>query len=115
MPERPTRFFRVIESNPATHWDLLSSARRGRKLRQRTPELDRLFAGLSVFETKEQACQQARTYPKLGRYVAEIDIPLDAPVECERTTRTAGHWTIWASPGYLLGRIVTVSPVELLG
>jgi hypothetical protein len=112
MPDRPTRFFRVTESNPATLWDFLSSERRGRQLRRRTPDLERLFAGLSVFETLEQARRQAETYPRLGRFIAEIEIPLDAPIECQRTTRTEGHWTIWARPDYLLERIVMVTSVE---
>lgn len=111
MSNRPTRFFRIAISNPPTLWDVLSSARRGRKLRRRTPELERLFAGVSVFETLEQARLQARTYPQLGGFIAEIEIPLDAPVQCERTTRTEGHWTIWAPPQYLLERIVMVTSV----
>src|SRR3712207_6082759 len=98
MSDRPTRFFRIAQSNPVTLWDVLSSARRGRKLRRSTPELERLFAGVSVFETLEQGRAQARRYPQLGRFIAEIDRPLDALVECERTTRTEGHWTIWARP-----------------
>src|SRR5687768_4595103 len=111
MSDRPTRFIRVARSNPLTLWDVLSSARRGRQLRRRTPELERLFAGISVFETLEQARSQARTYPQLGSFIAEIEIPLDAPAQCERTTRTEGYWTIWARPDYLLERVVMVTSV----
>jgi len=64
--------------------------------------------GISVFETEEQARRQAHQYPQLGSFIVELDIPLDANVECERTTRTEGHWTIWASPAYLLERIVSI-------
>jgi hypothetical protein len=93
---------------------MLSAARRGRRLRRPDPELDRLLSGVSVFETLEQARQQARKYPQLGQYIAEIDVPLDSTIECERTTRTDGHWTIWASPSELLQRVVMVTSVELL-
>jgi hypothetical protein len=74
-----------------------------------------LFAGISVFETLEQAREQARKYPQLGGYLAEIEVPLDAEIECERTTRTKGHWTIWASPADLLRRVVMVTSAGMLG
>jgi hypothetical protein len=63
---------------------------------------------VSVFETLSQARKQAREYPRLGKFIAELVVPIDAPVVCERTTRTEGHWTLWASAGDLVGRVVMV-------
>jgi hypothetical protein len=77
--------------------------------------LERLFAGISVFETLEQARQQASKYPQLGDYIAEIDVPLDAEIGCERTTHTEGHWTIWASPSDLERRVVMITSAGMLG
>jgi hypothetical protein len=109
--DRAIRFFRIVETDQPTLWDFLSSARRGRKLRRPNPELERLFAGISVFETIEQARLQAQKYPDLGSFIAEIEVPVDVEAVCERTTRTEGHWTIWASPVLLLQRVISVTGI----
>jgi hypothetical protein len=114
MADRPTHFFRIVESNPPTLWDFLSAARRGRQLRRRTPELERLFAGISLFETFAQARDQAQVFPQLGEFIAEIVVPNDLAIDCERTTRTEGHWTIWARPDTLLSYVILVTKADVV-
>jgi len=61
-----------------------------------------------VFATEAQAHRQARGLPMLGGFVAELRIPTLTPegqpqnLVYERTLRTPGHHTLWASPALLL-------------
>ena len=46
----------------------------------------------------------------MGRYIARLEIPDDAPVTSEQTGIT-GHYTLWADPAVLLGCVVSVVQV----
>ena len=109
MSDRPTHFFRIVATNPPTLWDFTSLQGRGRDLQFPTPEALRLWGGLSVFETIGQAQEQRRRYPYLGRFVAELALPSNVSVRGERTTRTPGHWTLWAPPATLLACVTVVT------
>jgi hypothetical protein len=111
MAERPTQFYRIVESDPPTLWDFTSLKARGRDLLHPTPEALRIWDGIAVYETVEQAREQRRRYPKIGRFVAEVLVPLDAEIRCERTTRSDGHWTLWAPPEKLLALASVVPSV----
>lgn len=106
----PRSAFRVVQSDPPTAWDLTSSASRGRRIRQPGSRAEDLSRGISVFATEEQAVEQARRYPHLGRYVAEIRVVPDARLE--RTGSRIGHYTLWTEPEILLGSVVRVIRVE---
>jgi hypothetical protein len=64
----------------------------------------RLASGISVFRTMGQARKTARKRPPwLGRgFIARIAIPANAAIRIERTTKTAGHYTLWAEPDDIL-------------
>jgi hypothetical protein len=107
----PSAFFRVVKSHPPTREDFLSAAALGRRLRGSNPELRRLFDGISVTDSLQQARQTAADFPRLGRFIATLVIPTGAPVRWEQTLRE-GHYTIWAEPDLLLRLVTEVVPAR---
>jgi hypothetical protein len=51
--------------------------------------------------------------PHLGHVLAEIHLPSNAPILVERTTKSHGHYTLWGDPAFLLGCVVTITPVSV--
>jgi hypothetical protein len=75
------------------------------------PETYRRAAGVSCYETADQARDLARRVPRLGRFIARVFIPDDGcAIEVARTGR-GGHCTVWASPAYFRSHIVSIEPV----
>jgi hypothetical protein len=109
-------FFRIVQTNPPTRWDLLSNqVRRGDPRPGLPVEIRNLWDGLSVHATEEQSRRQARKHPPLGACIAELHIPEEASgaVRWQRTIpRNSGHYTVWCDPDALLGYAVRVIPVE---
>ncbi len=106
------RLYRIVENDPPTPWDFTSAKRRGRVLRRSSSEPLRIWDGLSAFETVEQARAQARAYPRLGQFIATLDLPLVPEVQVERTTMTVGHNAMWAPIPILLAAVVFVTRVS---
>jgi hypothetical protein len=104
-------FFRITLTDPPSLADFTSPSAKGRTPRDNDPEARRLWDGVSVFATETQARNQAKDFPLLGGYIAQVDVPDDAPVRVERTLRTRGHHTVWADPQVLLRHVVSVEPV----
>lgn len=74
-------------------------------------EIWRRAAGVSCYETADQARDLARRVPELGAFIAEVFIPDDScAIEVARTGR-GGHYTVWASPAYFVSHIESVDPV----
>lgn len=75
----------------------------GRRLRNTNPSSLRHAAGLSVYETEEQARANARKFPRLGRYIAKLEIPAGAPITVEETgVEESGLHTIFGEPADVL-------------
>src|SRR6266849_4946245 len=91
-------FYRIVQTDPPTLADFTSHEARGRLPPDREPETLRLHAGLSVYATLAQARRKTRASPALGDYVAELQIPDDAPITWERTLTSSGHHTLWGPP-----------------
>lgn len=91
-------FYRVTRSDPPTYRDSTSFAMLGRPLANPTPERLRRWQGLSVFTTIEQAREKARHAPLMGSFIARLEIRPDESIRVERTTSSAGHFTIWGTP-----------------
>jgi len=107
-------FYRIIRDEQATHWDFMSNeARRRQPRRPLLPTQRRLWRGLSHFDSLEIARAAARQTPSIGSFIAEIVVPDDAEIEIEQTGRP-GHYTIWASPGRMLGYVRRVFPVNVV-
>jgi hypothetical protein len=70
----------------------------------------RLWDGISVYATEQQSRAKARQFPLLGRYLARLEIPAGLAVWIERTTRSEGHHTLWASGAALRSCVVGVVP-----
>ena len=104
-----TTLYRIVQSNPPTISDFLSGQAKGEQ--PRSESLRWLWDGISVFNTTTQARRQALRFPILGQFLAQLNLPPDAPIRCERTLRTRGHYTIWGNPAYLLRCATEVVPV----
>jgi hypothetical protein len=72
----------------------------------------RLWEGLSVFETLEQARQKASAFPAQGDFIATIVIPDDSRITYERTGKSEGHYTLWGAAHDLLRCVIAVGPVH---
>lgn len=108
MAERT--FWRIVRTNPPAEHDFLSNEAQGVPPRNDDVETLRLWSGISMYATRAQARRTAMTYPFLGGFLAELQIPDDAGVRWERT-RGRGHHTIWGDGHVLLNYVVRVTPV----
>lgn len=85
----------------------------GIPLRVRTQETLRESHGISLYNTLQQAHNQAvRLQRPEHRFIAELQIPDDALVTIERTGRR-GHHTLWGSPDVILGYVTRVAPIRV--
>lgn len=108
------RFFRIVATDQPTADDFSSNYVKRGPVPARLPErLRALWDGVSVHDDLAQSRRQLREMPRLGRWIAELAIPDDAPVRSERTVpANPGHHTLWADPGVLLGLVVAIHPAE---
>lgn len=112
MAENVIILYRIVEHNPPTREDMLSYQALGIPLRVSAPETLRESRGISLYNTLQQARSQAvRLQRPEHRFIAELQIPGDAPVTIERTGRR-GHQTLWGSPDGILGYITRVGPIR---
>lgn len=103
---------RIVRTNPPTERDFTSKVALGLVDPEADDETKRLESGLSMYRTLAQARMKARAFSFLGAYVAVVDVGATAFIAVERTTSSAGHYTVWAAAGELLSAVVTVEPVE---
>jgi hypothetical protein len=106
------RFFRIVQTNPPTAWDFTSGAGRGFAPPNDDPDTLRLWEGVSVYDQRRYARYRANERPRLGRFIAELRVPMDAPIRIERTGRSHGHYTVWGDAESLLGYVVDVRPAD---
>lgn len=113
----PQVFFRVLVGPQPTANDFKSGRELGSP-RPRNPENERLWEGLSVFGTEQQARNKAidmreRGY-SIGDYVARLEIPDESPVTWERTTNSRGHYTVFGQIHRLIDYVASVVPVDTI-
>lgn len=104
--------YRIVRSNPPTDFDFLSHQARGIKLRQSTPELDRISTGLSVTLAFEDAEALVRQRPHLGKFIAAFELPESGEYTLEQTGKSKGHYTLWCEPELLASCLVAVTALE---
>lgn len=111
--DRPERFFRIIPGERLDRVDFESNEALGQEPRRPlSGEVAFLWAGLSVFESLETARAQRSRGRWIGDFVAELFVPREVQLRARRTTKTEGHWTIWAEPDLLLGSVVAIIDVR---
>lgn len=77
----------------------------------------RLYEGVSVYETREQAMNQALKHPDLGQFIAELGILDDsADISVEPGGARSGHRTLRVEPFdvqavRLFDLVIAISPV----
>lgn len=103
--------YRVVQTDPPTVRDFLSQKVLGIPLKTVTPKVLRLWDGLSVYRTAEQARARAQQTPRLGRYIAKLVFPEDDRITIELDNGRQGHCTVWGSPWLLRSFVASVEPV----
>src|SRR5437764_1395720 len=93
-------FYRIVPTDSPTLTDFLSHAARGLPPPSQSPEVVRLWSGISVFDSLDLSRGNAAIFPRLGRFIATLVIPLDSAILYEKT-RGAGHYTLWGEPATL--------------
>ncbi len=107
---RPRYLYRVVKSEQPDETAFSSPARQGRRLQPPiTPEVLGAWRSVSFWDTPEAAEELARAYPKLGQWIATVELPPEiAPVPYG----SPGHWDVEADPTDLLRALVRVVPVR---
>ena len=91
-------FYRSVKSDPPTERDFLSSADLGKRPPRSDPAFLHVWAGLSVFDTYEQARSNAHYWRwRHGEYIAELIVPSAAPIIFEGPNEV-GHWNLYDAP-----------------
>ena len=106
-PERS--FFRIVRSNPTKPRDFMSNAARGKRPRNQTSEVLRRWDGLSAFTTFDAALANARIFPRLGDFIAELRIAEDGPITWEpHPGPDQEHVTLWGPVESFMNAVVGV-------
>jgi hypothetical protein len=104
--------YRLTKNYEPTAEDFTSNAARGRPFPPNLhPDLHWLWDGLSAYEHADQALALAARSPRIGRYLATLNMTRSEEVRWLRTTASAGHYTIWGAPEELLKCVVSVNPI----
>ncbi|MFN8514442.1 MAG: hypothetical protein U0232_07275 [Thermomicrobiales bacterium] len=101
--------YRAVNANPPTAEDFTSNKAKG-KPRREPYEREDEWAGISTFDTEARCRAKAADYD-LGTFIAEVDIPDDAPIRIGQVNRR-GHCTIWGDPDDLLRYVTAVTRVQ---
>ena len=89
-------FYRIVRDNPTKPRDFTSNAAQGKQPRNPTPEVLRRWDGLSAFTTFETALANARIFPRLGNFIAELRIQEGGPITWEpHPGPDQAHVTLW--------------------
>ena len=98
--------YRIVKSDPPDPGAFRSHAERGdRPPIGISPQSLNAWDGVSVFETREQAARHATKFSHLGRYIAELRIPDDAPISRDSADER-GHFNLRAT-GAVISKYVT--------
>jgi hypothetical protein len=103
-------FYRVVRTNPPTEADFASHRARGVPLQHDTPEHRRSWEGVSVTSTLDAARGLAATFPRLGTFIAVLDLQEGGPVLFEQTLGSPTHYDLWGEPRAMLAAVVAVVP-----
>lgn len=109
-PEGTITLYRIVWTNPPTVNDMRSHQSLGIPLRRRDPESLRRAQGISLFDSRERAREQARRKPWMGNaFIAELAIPVG--LFLIEQTASAGHYTLWGDASAILRYVRRVERV----
>lgn len=98
--------------NPPSERDFWSHQRLGRAIRNPTPKSLDQWAGVSVYAELDDAVNQSRQFPRLGQWIAAVDLTV-SDARIERTgSGLDSHHTVWAAPEVLLASVVSVRGIS---
>jgi hypothetical protein len=104
-------FYRIVEADPPDSSDFWSHLTKQRRPQRPLPaHLERLWDGISVYDSEHRARVQAARHPRLGRFIAQLRIPPGSPVRWEQTTSDPSHYTLWGDPIVIQSCVVEVTP-----
>jgi hypothetical protein len=101
------RLYRITHNNPPTERDFMSHAALGKPKPASVPQ--RSWEGVSVSIDKDEALAHARRNPRLGKFIAEMEIPDE--VQFEQTGRWWHHEIYEQGPADLVAYVVNTEVV----
>jgi hypothetical protein len=105
-------FYRIVKTNPPTLQDFMSFEELGRRPRDpNDPEVLRRWDKVSVWEDERRAREWARRLPRLGAYIARLDIPDTSQLTAE-ASGPAGHYSLAATAMELQQYVTSVVPID---
>jgi hypothetical protein len=108
-------FYRIVRSDPPTLRDFMSFQELGQRPRNpNDPEVLRRWDKVSVWDEEQRAHQWARLHPRLGAYIAKLDLPDTSTITAE-PSGPIGHYSLAATAAELWEYITSVVPVEPAG
>jgi hypothetical protein len=106
----PRRVFRTIEAAEPVLRDFMSNKAKGMPPRGVEITHPRYHEDVSVWENLELCRAKALKY-RQGSHIAELEVPDDGSVTCEKTF-SKGHYSLWAAPEILFGLVRQIYTVE---
>lgn len=103
-------FYRIIKEPQPTAADFLSHRSRGIPLQRDTPVMRRSWEGVSVYDTIAAARAIVARFPRIGGFIAELDIRNGGPVLFEQTGDDPNHYDLWGEPDDVLAAVTQVFP-----
>jgi hypothetical protein len=116
----PQTLYHLVRTNPSTDDDFLSqwaknvrAAQAGEQPRAEPAGGDALhmWGGVSAHDDAGTSREMRQLFPKLGDFIALLQIPPDAPIRVEKTGGNPHHYTIWGAPAALRGCVQSIEPV----
>jgi hypothetical protein len=105
-------FYRIVKGDPPKLEDFMSFQELGRRPRDpNDPEVRRRWDKVSVWGEARRAHQWARLHPRLGGYIARLDLPDTSTIAVEASGPT-GHYSLTATAAELRQYVTSVVPVE---
>jgi hypothetical protein len=107
--------FRIVRSDSTDDPVFLNSLRSHYELSEEPRKVERrstvIHMGISVYVNSNDAVRTARRWPRLGDYVAHLELRSDMGFNFAHTGQP-GHLTIWGEPVKLRDAAVDIETVE---
>lgn len=108
--DHPQTLFHTVGHNPPQESDFWSNEREGKRQPREAWQV-RYWRGFSAFDTFDQARNKAISFPRQGKFVAEIAVA-DIPGITYEQSFGPGHYTVWAEPAICAANVVAIFAVR---